>query len=124
VASRDGTAPATGTLRVLPSGVKPPDPGEFIGTNALSEVLVALQNGTDLVLIDAPPLLHVGDAMTLSGKIDAMIVVTRLNVVRRPMLRELRRLLAASPATKLGFVLTGAEREEGGYGYGGYGRYY
>jgi capsular exopolysaccharide synthesis family protein len=115
-----GPSSANGMLRVLPAGTKPPHPGEFVGTNALSRVLERLRNGTDLVLIDTPPLLHVGDSMTLSARIDAMIVVTRSNVIRRPILRELRRLLAASPAVKLGFVLTGAEREEGGYGYGGY----
>jgi protein-tyrosine kinase len=87
----------------------------------LSRILEALREGADLVLIDAPPLLHVGDSMTLTGKIDAMILVTRLNVVRRPILRELQRLLAAAPAAKLGFVLTGAEREEGYlYGYKSY----
>jgi Mrp family chromosome partitioning ATPase len=111
---------ANGTLRVLPAGTKPPDPGEFISTNALFNVLERLRDCADLVLIDTPPLLHVGDSMTLSARIDAMIVVTRLNVIRRPILRELRRLLVASPTTKLGFVLTGAERQEGGYGYRGY----
>jgi hypothetical protein len=39
-----------------------------------------------------------------------------------PLLKELRRALDASPATKLGFVVTGAESDEtygrGGYGYG------
>jgi hypothetical protein len=41
------------------------------------------------------------------------------------MLRELRRLLDAIPAAKLGFIITGVPEEEGyglGYGYGyGYG---
>ena len=57
--------------------------------------------------------------MTLSGRVDAMIIVTRLNTVRRPMLTEVHRLLESCPAAKLGFILTAAEREEG-YGYGGY----
>jgi hypothetical protein len=35
------------------------------------------------------------------------------------MLRELKRVLDASPTQKLGFVVTGAESEEG-YGYGVY----
>jgi hypothetical protein len=44
-----------------------------------------------------------------------------MEVVRRPMLAELRRLLETMPASKLGFVVTGAESEElYGYGYGGY----
>jgi hypothetical protein len=48
-----------------------------------------------------------------------------MNVVRRPMLSELRRLLDASPTRVLGFVVTGSQSEDGyGYGYGyGYGSY-
>ena len=59
--------------------------------------------------------------MVLSAKVDALIVVTRIEVMRRPMLAELDRLLETSPALKLGFVVTGAEAEEGyGSSYGGY----
>jgi Mrp family chromosome partitioning ATPase len=61
----------------------------------------------------------VGDGLTLSAKVDAVIVVTRMEVVRRPMIAELKRLLETMPANKLGFVVTGAEAEEG-YGVGGY----
>jgi Mrp family chromosome partitioning ATPase len=74
------------------------------------------------VIIDAPPLLHLGDAITLSARVDAMVLVTRLNVLRRPMVNELHRVLQTCPAAKLGFVLTGADLEEG-YGYSGYSRY-
>ena len=59
------------------------------------------------------------DAMALSARVDGLIVVGRLKVVRRPMLAELRRVLAVAPATKLGVVVTGAQAEEG-YGYGSY----
>jgi hypothetical protein len=61
--------------------------------------------------------------MALSDKVDALLLVTRLNIVRRPMLGEVHRVLQANPATKLGFVLTGAELEDA-YGYGGYPGYY
>ena len=112
-----------GSLHVLASGPIPPDPGEFVGTQRLAKILAELRERADVVLIDAPPLLRVGDTMTLSSHVDALVVITRMNVVRRHMLAELRRLLEAAPATKLGFVLTGAEDEQGyGYGYGsGYG---
>jgi Mrp family chromosome partitioning ATPase len=78
----------------------------------------------DTVLVDAPPSLLLGDAMALSANVDAILVICRLNLVRRPMLTELKRLLDASPARRLGFIVTGAEREGGyaygyGYGYGG-----
>ena len=74
-----------------------------------------------MVIVDSPPLLHVSDALTLSKSVDAMIVVTQIDIVRRNTLAELNRVLAVCPAATLGFVLTGAEREEGfGYGYGDY----
>jgi non-specific protein-tyrosine kinase len=110
---------ASGALDVLPSGPIPPDPGEFVGTARLTEILEHIRTHADIVLIDAPPLLHVGDGLTLSAKVDALLVVTRMDAMRRPILGELKRLLDTMPAHKLGFVITGAEAEEGyGYGYG------
>jgi polysaccharide biosynthesis transport protein len=118
-----GTKLVRGVLEVLPSGPIPPDPGEFVGTEALSEILARLRDRADIVLVDAPPVLHVGDAMTLSTKVDAVMVVTRMNIVRRHMLTELARQLETMPTPVLGFVATAAGDEEGyGYGYGyGYG---
>ena len=110
-----------GVLEVLPSGPIPPDPGEFVNTQALSEILAQLRDRADVVLIDASPALRVGDAMTLSTKVDGVIVVARMKVVRRQMLNELARQLGAMPTPVLGFVVTAAGEEQGygsGYGYG------
>jgi polysaccharide biosynthesis transport protein len=110
-----------GSLHLLASGPIPPDPGEFVGTEKLGEILAELRRVADVVLVDAPPLFHVGDGLVLSAKVDAIVVVTRMEIVRRPMLNELKRLLESSPTLKLGFAVTGAEAEEGyGNGYGGY----
>jgi len=104
-------------LALLPAGRMPPDAGEFVGTPAVGQIIHSLSEQFDYVLIDAPPLLAVGDAMTLSASVDAMIVLVRLNVAHRGMLHELARLLDACPAEKLGYVLAGAELGES-YGYG------
>jgi succinoglycan biosynthesis transport protein ExoP len=114
-----------GKLFVLGSGPIPPDPGEFVASHALTSVLLQLQEVVEVILIDAPPLLRVGDAMVLSAKVDALLLATRMEKVRRPMLSDLHRMLETSPARVLGFVVTGAEAEEGyGHGYGyGYGHY-
>jgi capsular exopolysaccharide synthesis family protein len=111
-----------GVLKVLVAGELPPDPGEFINTTALARVLDELQEAFDLVLIDTPPLLSVGDAAALSTRVDAMVVITRLKAVTRPTLQELSRALRTCPTVKLGYVATAAELEEG-YGEGGYGYY-
>jgi polysaccharide biosynthesis transport protein len=113
-----------GVLEVLPAGPIPPDPGEFVGTATLSAILEQLRERADIVLVDAPPTLTVGDAMTLSRKVDGILVITRMKTVRRQMLNELSRILAGSPTPVLGYVVTGADDEEGyGYGYG-YSAYY
>lgn len=113
-----------GVLDVLPSGPVPPDPGEFVGTQALGEILAELRERADVVLVDAPPALHVGDALRLSTRVDGILLVTRMKVVRRHTLAELARQLATVPTPVLGFVVTGAEEEQG-YGYGGgYGSYH
>jgi succinoglycan biosynthesis transport protein ExoP len=115
-----GTALAGhGSLDVLTSGPIPRDPGELVGTSRLSEILNALRDSYDLVVIDSPPMLRVGDVITLSTKVDALVVVSCLNLVRRQVLTEMRRLLDSIPIEKLGLVLAGADVErKGDYGYG------
>jgi Mrp family chromosome partitioning ATPase/capsular polysaccharide biosynthesis protein len=120
----NGHKPQVGALDILPSGPIPPDPGEFVGTARLTEILEHLREHADVVLVDAPPLFHVGDGLVLSAKVDAVMVVTRMDVMRRGMLTELKRLLDTMPAEKLGFIVTGADEEES-YGYGsGYSGYH
>jgi Mrp family chromosome partitioning ATPase/capsular polysaccharide biosynthesis protein len=118
-AEGNGHAAVDGILDVIPTGPIPPDPGEFVATAALSRVLNSLAASYDLVLIDAPPVLHVGDALTLATKVSALLVTTRLPAMRRPILNELARVLARCPTRKLGFVLTGAHAEDD-YGQGYY----
>jgi Mrp family chromosome partitioning ATPase/capsular polysaccharide biosynthesis protein len=117
VPPRDTTA----GLHLLTAGLSPPNPGEFVTSHAVDRILVQLQTQFDTVLIDTPPALHVVDAIALSARVDAMILVTRMRVVRRPMLNELHRLLESVSAAKLGFVLTGASAQASyGLSYSGY----
>lgn len=112
-----------GSLEVLTSRRMTQGAGEYVGSEELGRILEMLRDRADIVLVDAPPLLLLGDALQLSAKVDAIIVVTRLGVVQRQMLPDLRRALDGCAAAKLGFVLTGADREDTyryayGYGYG------
>ncbi len=112
-----------GGLRVLAAGPVPPNAGELVSSDVVAEILAELRRRFDTVLLDAPPLLQVGDAMALTRSVDGVMVVARMNVVRRPMLNEVRRLLETCPAAKLGFVLADAQSDDG-YGYGGGYHYY
>ena len=62
----------------------------------VEEVLADLSARADIVLIDSAPMLGIGDALALTAKVDGLILVARLNLLRRPMLRELDRALHAA----------------------------
>lgn len=108
-----------GVLAVIGAGQAPESAAELVGSPALRHMIGELESTFGLVLIDAPPILGLSDAMTIAGKVDGVVVVARQAVIRHGMLQELRRVLADTPAPKLGFVLTGAGGPESyGYGYG------
>jgi succinoglycan biosynthesis transport protein ExoP len=113
----NGRAPTGGVLQVLTSGPRPPNPGEFVALRAVGNLLDEVRKRADFVLVDAPPLIGLGDSMTVSAKVDGILVVTRMNLLTRPQAAELRRLLATSPTPVLGFVLTGADTDEHRYAY-------
>jgi Mrp family chromosome partitioning ATPase len=96
-----------GLLEVLPSGPVPPDPGEFVSSPALGKILRALRERADVVLLDAPRALHVGDVTALSSRVDGIVVVARSKILRRQTLAELNRLLGMVRTPALGFVVTG-----------------
>jgi Mrp family chromosome partitioning ATPase/capsular polysaccharide biosynthesis protein len=100
-------------LEVLPAGSLPSSAGEFIARLPLRRILSDLRKRSDIVLIDGPPLLRVGDAIAASSGVDALLVVARLNVIRGPMLEDLGRILRTSPARKLGVIILGADLERG-----------
>jgi Mrp family chromosome partitioning ATPase len=105
-----------GRLEVLAAGTPQSSPGEFVAHLPIQPILDELKGHSNIILIDAPPLLQVSDAIALSSAVDAIVVVSRVNVVSAAMLDDLNRILRTSPAPRLGLVLTAAELEAA-YGY-------
>jgi capsular exopolysaccharide synthesis family protein len=62
-------------LSLLGSGSSPKAPGELLGSKSMGEVLESLRAEADIVLLGAPPLLAVADAMTLAQRVDAVLFV-------------------------------------------------
>lgn len=110
-----------GSLEVLPSGPLPPNPSELLASHGMTELLKALEDRFDLVIVDAPPLLPVTDGAILASITDGAVLVARARSTRRDQLAQATQALDAVNATVLGAVLnmvpaTGPDA----YGYGGY----
>jgi Mrp family chromosome partitioning ATPase len=97
-----------GSLQVLPAGSDTRNVGELVGSAAVTALLGRLRERADLVLVDGPPLLGAGDGIALCARVDALLIVARLNQIRRPTVDELARLLGNARAAKLGLVATDA----------------
>jgi Mrp family chromosome partitioning ATPase len=117
----NGTSPASGggLLEVLPAGPIPGDAAELLDSRAMTELLRELRGRADVVLVDAPPMLPVTDAMVLGTKVDAVAAVARARLASRPHLVALGRALDACAAPRLGFVFVGGAADES-QEYGGY----
>jgi capsular exopolysaccharide synthesis family protein len=125
-AGANGRAASGGLLEVLPAGPPPADAADLLESRAMAELLGELRGRADIVLIDAPPMLPVTDAMMLGAKVDGVIVAARARLASRPHMVALARALDACAAPTLGFLFTGVsvseENEYGGYvGVGGAG---
>ena len=117
-AGTNGRAPVDGILEVVPAGRAPYDAAELLDTRAAGELLRALAGRADVVLVDAPAILPVSDAMVLATKVDGVVVVTRAGRDSRSAVVALRRALDNCPAPGLAFVFTGAS-PDGRNEYGG-----
>lgn len=109
---------STGVLRLLATEQAQLDSTETMIGNELRELLERLEAGSDLVIVDAPP---IGTSVTLglASLVDRVVVVANAELLREEMLDELVHSLEELPGEKLGLVLTAVDRIPGqGYGYG------
>jgi capsular exopolysaccharide synthesis family protein len=103
-------------LSILPSGQVPPNPSELLTSARTLEVFTSLQAEADIVLVDSPPVLPVTDALVLSGRVDATLVVSVAQVTTKKELARAIELLQQVDAPIVGTVLNGVTAE-GAYGY-------
>jgi capsular exopolysaccharide synthesis family protein len=112
---------STERLFVLASGALPPNPSELLASKRVSDVLDALRDDGYLVLIDSPPVLPVTDAMVLSTRVDATLLVCVAGETTRKEVARAVELLNQVGAPLVGAVLNGVTEEVGyPYRYGYY----
>jgi capsular exopolysaccharide synthesis family protein len=114
-----------GNLHILTSGAVPPNPAELLNSRSMDQFLSDVGAAYDLVLLDAPPLLQVTDALILGKKTGGALLVYRAGDVPRTSLRRAANLLGSVQVPLLGVVLNGVRSElSGDYHDFGYSSYY
>lgn len=103
---------------ILGSGALPPNPSELLGSNAAQNMIADLRRSFDYVVIDAPPLLPVTDAIVLTMQSDGALFVTRYGYSRKEEVARASAALETVGATMLGVVMSMAPT--GGKGSAGY----
>ena len=110
-------------LELLPSGIKPHNPGSLLSSGHMTKLLEQARGRADLVLIDAPPVLAVSDALPLSAKVDGVILVTRFGMTQRRAVQRARQVLQKTGAHVAGIVLNGLSPRETRRQYAEYEQY-
>jgi polysaccharide biosynthesis transport protein len=123
-------SPVLPNLFVLPAGTPPPNPAELMASAQMADLLAELRGQYDHIVIDTPPTLSVTDAVVLSTRCDAVVLVIRSAQTTKPALRRAREILMQVNARISGVLLNAVNLNSPDYYYyyeyqGKYGqRYY
>lgn len=104
-------------LWLLPSGPKPPNPADLLGSRQIDRVIERLSDQADMILIDAPPVIGVTDAVVLGVKVDGVLLVISAGETRREHAERAKELLEKANVRIIGAALTNAPRETTINGY-------
>lgn len=107
---------------VLPAGRIPPNPSELLGTTEMEEVVETLRDQFDYVIIDAPPVLAVTDAVVLEKLATGLLMVVATGFTTKQQLEDSMKILDTAGTNVLGVIATMVSaKKPGGYSYGEYG---
>ena len=123
-------SPLLPTLFILTAGTPPPNPAELLASSNMRDILAELREEYDHIIVDTPPTLSVTDAVVMSTRADAVVLVIRSGQTTKQALRRSRELLLQVNARVAGVLLNAVDLTSPDYYYyyeyqGKYGhRYY
>lgn len=111
-------------LDIIRCGPKPPNPSELILLDRLRELVNVLRARYDFIILDAPPVGLVADALQMQDLADATMFVLRAGYSRRPEVGLINEIAEKGKLPRPFIVLNGVKigNSYSGYGYSyGYG---
>lgn len=110
-------------IDLLCAGTIPLNPLELLSSPRLSELISALRERYERIVIDTPPIHAVSDALVLSQHVDCVIVVVKADHTRSGLVKHTLASLVNAHARVLGVVLNDLDLKKAEKYYGGYGYY-
>lgn len=113
-------------LSVMPAGGIAPNPSELLAQPALAEMVRALRDQYDRIVIDSSPVLAVRDPLLLGPSVDASCLIVRAGHSPAKATVQAVRLLTESESPLSGVVLNSVRQGSGAYyayAYRTYGTY-
>ncbi len=111
-------------LDVLPSGPRPSNPAELLGSRRFSELLGWAEAVYDQVLVDSPPALATSDTIVVGRLTNAAVLVVQPAKNRRRTVTNCVESFSLMKIPLLGIVVNRVDSgRDGYYGYGGYYEY-
>jgi polysaccharide biosynthesis transport protein len=110
-------SPILPNLDVLPAGTPPPNPAELLASPNMRDMLAELRVQYDHIVVDTPPTLSVTDAVVLSPRADAIVLVIRSGQTTKQALRRSRDILTQVNAKVSGVLLNAVDLSSPDYYY-------
>lgn len=110
-------------LDIIYSGAIPPNPAELLLSDKLDELISAVKDRYDLVLLDGVPTGVVADAAIVARLADLTLFVARAGVLDRRQLPDIEQIYQSGKLKKMAVVLNSVKEEQLGYGHYGYAGY-
>lgn len=113
-------------LHLLSAGPIPPNPSELLITKKFAELMAAVRERYEYIVIDTPPILAVNDTNELMNYSDVNFIIARKNITRLAFLKNLDYKLKRNQWKNVGVILNdfdtldliyGIDTQAIGYGY-------
>lgn len=104
-------------LFYMSAGPLPPNPAELLSGGQLAKLLAPAQSHFDHIVVDAPPVMGLADAVILCKQVDAALFVIESTSTRKTSIRNALKRLQQAGARPLGAVLTKLPSDASLYGY-------
>ena len=105
--------PGLDNLHYITSGGNIQNPSEILNSPRFKALVEHLKTSYDVLIIDAPPILPVADAVDISPFVDSVILVYTVGKIARGVLKRAKSALDKVNARVLGVVLNNVKPETG-----------